>query len=317
MPLQRSPIDCIEERELDLLLLAGVHSSARLRSLFVEKITDLQQAEFIGAWRGVCANGGESDLLVLIRAADGRRIALMIEDKINALFQPRQAQRYRDRGEAGIKDGHWDVYRTCLCAPKAYGAPYVGSPDWDAVLFLEDVEAALADAEAGIDLLVRDAARRACGKYDNPRTPPHAEATAFWKRYAALCASEFPDLRMSELAETQSHNDPWIRFARALLPPDVLLEHKAWLGRVDLTFKGRTADELRSKVGPLLPTGIDIFPAGRSVAVRFTTPAINSKQPFEPQTANVRAALNGVRAMIALWPKLAEPTGFASHPSPA
>ncbi len=317
MLLHRSPIDSIEERELDLLLLAGIHSSVRLRCFLAERIASLQDADFVGAWRGVCADGGESDLLMLIRTTDGRRIALMMEDKINALFQPRQAERYRDRGEAGIKDGLWDSYRTCLCAPEAYGAPYASSPDWDAVIFLEDIEAALADAEAGVELLVRDAARRACGKYDNPRTPPHPEATAFWKRYASLCASEFPDLRMSELAATQSHNDPWVRFARSLLPPDILLEHKAWLGRVDLTFKGLKPDVLRARIGPLLPPGVDIFPAGGSAAVRFTTPVVNSKEPFEPQIANVRAALSGVRAIIALWPKLAESAGFASHSSEA
>ena len=317
MLLERSPIDSIEERELDLLLLAGLHSSARLRSLLVEKIAGLQQAELLGAWRGVCAGGGESDIIALIRTPDGRRIALMIEDKINALFQPGQAKRYRDRGDAGIDDGDWDAYLTCLCAPQAYAVPYVGSNDWHTVLFLEEIEAALADAETGIDFLVRHAARRACGKYDNPRTPANAQATAFWKRYAAFCAAEFPDLRMSELAETQSHNDPWVRFARSLLPPDVRLEHKAWLGRVDLTFNGVKPDMLRAKIGTLLPADFDICPAGGSSAVRYTTAVVNWRQPFEPQISELRSALEGVRTAIALWPAIAEPAGYARQSTAA
>src|SRR5437870_2266810 len=76
---------------------------------------------------------GEADLVVRYKAEGNKTIALLIEDKIRAVFQPKQALRYQDRGKAGIPN-EWDEYRTCLVGPESY---VKGVQGFDAVLYLQ------------------------------------------------------------------------------------------------------------------------------------------------------------------------------------
>ena len=54
---------------------------------------------------------GEVDLVVSLTAeetdGDTTRAVLLIEDKISAGFQPRQPERYRERGVEGVQKGWW------------------------------------------------------------------------------------------------------------------------------------------------------------------------------------------------------------------
>jgi hypothetical protein len=89
--LSRRPIDAVTEREIDLLLLMVLHCSPGFRAFLASKTAGPGDFEFLGAWRGVYDNLGESDLLVLLRDANGHRVAVMIEDKI------------ADSDEAGVR----------------------------------------------------------------------------------------------------------------------------------------------------------------------------------------------------------------------
>ncbi|MEQ1935953.1 MAG: hypothetical protein ABL962_19025, partial [Fimbriimonadaceae bacterium] len=83
---------------------------------------------------------GEADLVVSFRSDDpsGGSDVLLIENKINASFQPEQANRYRLRGESGVANGLWRSYRTVLVAPEKYiGAGH----DFDAAVSLEQLSA--------------------------------------------------------------------------------------------------------------------------------------------------------------------------------
>ena len=133
--ISRRSIDSVTEREFDLLLLILLHTSPAFRTFLVSKIVGVDRFEFLGAWRGVYGNLGESDLLVLLRDTNSCLDALMIEDKIDASFQPNQAGRYRHRGEQGRVLEQWERFVTCVCAPKAYAEP-VG---WDAILTYEEI----------------------------------------------------------------------------------------------------------------------------------------------------------------------------------
>ena len=120
--------------------------------------------EFLGAWRGVYDNLGECDLLVLVRDAKGRRVAIMVEDKIDASLQPGQANRYRQRGERGRALERWDRFTTCLCTPKEYAEPIGKGEAWDAILTYEEIEASLAAQEDAFAPFVRGALRQAAHK---------------------------------------------------------------------------------------------------------------------------------------------------------
>jgi hypothetical protein len=162
--VDRHQIDSIVEREIDLLLLMALHSSASFRSFVAEQAAGVAGLDFVDAWRGVADRAGESDLCVLFKDRDGRRVAVLIEDKIDAAFQPDQAGRYRKRGVLGVGIGHWDRFVTCLCAPERYAAPLSDAGEWDAVLTYEAIEARLAGSGDSFAPFVRLALARAIDK---------------------------------------------------------------------------------------------------------------------------------------------------------
>ena len=207
---QPSSLDSINERDLDLVLMIALHSSSAFRAALVKRLADVPIAGFISARRGVYDQQGETDILLEIRTESGERLAILIEDKIDASFQPRQAQRCRVRGEMGQTRDNWDRFLTCLCAPKRYALPHVG--DWDRVLLLEDVADMLATHDEPFAAFLSSALRQAVDKHERGGFVPNLQATAFWKRYADLYQLEFRDLRMSALPVVCSANDPWPRF---------------------------------------------------------------------------------------------------------
>jgi hypothetical protein len=91
------------------------------------------------AIRSVTTGAGESDVLVVYRSNDptASRVAILIENKIRASFQKDQADRYRERGEAGMGE-EWDSYWTCLVAPEKYSLGFAG---FDGRVSLEQIGA--------------------------------------------------------------------------------------------------------------------------------------------------------------------------------
>ena len=311
--LSRRPIDAVTEREIDLLLLMALHGSPGFRAFLASKIAGPGDFEFLGAWRGVFDNLGECDLLVLLRNAEGRRIAVMVEDKIDASFQPNQASRYRLRGEQGIALERWDRFITCLCAPKTYAEPIGKGDAWDAVLTYEEIEASLEAQEDTFAPFVRSALRQAADKQRSGGFVANQQASAFWAQYRRLQREEFPDLKMTALAEVQSANDPWPRFAGGVLPPRVKLEHKPWKGCVDLTFQDLKFEDLRSRLDGRLPANLEMCRTAPSSAVRATVPLLEATKPFEPQIEAAKEAFRAAEAILQLWPQIRQAAGFPPH----
>jgi hypothetical protein len=75
---------------------------------------------------------GETDVLATIHWADGSSSVLLIEDKVGAPFQPRQAERYRQRADA--LGG-----RAILIAPKEYPVSATNSALFDGVVRVEEI----------------------------------------------------------------------------------------------------------------------------------------------------------------------------------
>src|ERR1035441_3163681 len=118
----------VRERQIDFLL----QEEFSLGTAFLQKFLDLcgiqQKAIDVCDVRASVRDqydeesSGESDVVVLYRAegdAESARRALLIENKIDAAFQPDQAERYICRGKLGAPK-LWSAYATCLVAPRAY-----------------------------------------------------------------------------------------------------------------------------------------------------------------------------------------------------
>jgi len=87
------------ERDTDLLLLEEIIASHDFTSWFVSQINfmDAATAYVADAKRSVTHSTGESDLEILLIDDAKRTFGILIENKVGAGFQPKQALRYRER----------------------------------------------------------------------------------------------------------------------------------------------------------------------------------------------------------------------------
>jgi hypothetical protein len=302
---ERPPLGDVIERDLDALLLLEIHASLHFRDFLIHKVTHSREERFCGAWRGVYTHQGESDLLMLSDVENLGRTAILIENKINAPAQPAQAARYHERGREGIRDGHWEKYFVCLCSPAQY-LPIDLKRDWHVLLKFEDVVAQLAStalADPRASFLLK-ALQQGITKFEKGSFRPDLVASGFWAQYQQLCHKKYPDLGMTPLKAMQSRNEPWPKFAAGVLPSDIRLEHKPSRGLVDMTFTGRRAQEVKSKLAPLLKMSLTVERTPPSCALRRQVPIIKPAEPFEEQRAAIIEAFAAAQATLDLWPRV-------------
>jgi hypothetical protein len=112
----------IYERDVDIILGEEFDCNPDFSRWVLSKTKSLarEQGAVVEVYVSLSNESGESDLVVIFAAEDGSRFALLIEDKIDAVFQQEQLGRYRIRGQQGINSGRWTKFAVILLAPAAY-----------------------------------------------------------------------------------------------------------------------------------------------------------------------------------------------------
>jgi len=322
------------ERDIDLLLLEEFHAGDRFWRWLTGMALgeDLAAARFVRARHSVDQPSGESDLELAIEAPAGRRsrsdrsrrIRILFENKLDAVFQPQQAERYRQRGDAYLHNGECDRWVTVLLAPKAYlgwvehgeelwvmpaAAPCASRRDapprhgFDAVVTYEAMREwfrqapGLGARRAHKLALLEGAIRKAEEGY---RPVPDEPVTAFWQRYWELAQDRAPELNMAR-PEKKPAAAGFVHFHPVGLPKGAKLVHKLRHGKVDLQFTGGAArvPELQRVIEPLLKPGMALARAGKSVAVRIAVPAVDAARGMDAQQPAVAAGLAAARRLRA------------------
>jgi len=256
---------------------------------------------------------GESDVVVRLRNVDGKTVALLIENKIDAPPQPQQAERYRQRGEAGIRDGNWDLFRTVILAPDRYLKARAEASRYDASVSYEDLRAWFGTGNGDearrqykaqvVSLAIDQNLRGYTAKTDE-------RVTRFWAGYWLHASAEFPELAMPEPGPKPALSD-WIEFRPAGLPKDRHLYHKLENGFVDLQRDGagERVEALQASNVHLLGRDLDVVKTGKSASVRAVVPSIDR---FGDPTAHIDAIRAGLRAafrLLCLSPAFREESG--------
>ncbi len=114
-------ISWVSERDTDLLLVEAISSRPDFCDFLLESIWFSEYMwwtlSFIG--RSVTQSIWESDVELLIEK-DNNTLCVMIENKINASFQPQQDERYRLRGENRVAEWSCHEFHSILFAPEIY-----------------------------------------------------------------------------------------------------------------------------------------------------------------------------------------------------
>jgi hypothetical protein len=251
---------------------------------------------------------GEADLVVLITATlpSGHvvKLALLIEDKINAGFQPSQPQRYRQRGNEGESSGYWDSFVTVLVAPAAY---ITLSHGFDVAVSLEQIRGWICP---------HDAARRAfkVGKIDEAikKQGTHgvrnvdSDMTAFrisYYEYLQIFNSHRGTNFTIRAPAPTYYGDTWFVLKSASLPVWVQLRHMAQTGNIEIDFKDVEFAK-SDRLAKFLESDMVLISTGKykqHVTVRISTPQIPMFDSFERDRLKVGAALLSAERLWKLY----------------
>jgi len=299
-------LKAVTERDIDLLLLEELHISKSFCRWILKSGGLIANGRLRVEWAAHSISHpilGESDLEMVVSAPDGAKHALLIEDKIDASPQPEQADRYRKRGDAGIKDGKWNDYRTCIIAPEGY-LENVGDADrYDSKISYEEIRkwflkqadgAARAQYRARFLEYAIEQYRRGYTPIDDPNM------SNFRNRYYELVMEQFPELRMRTPREIIPARASWMRFYPKELPKGFVLRHKTRHGRVDLELRGcaEKVDQIRSENKSVLDDDMEVIEAAKSAAVSIPVPDIDPALGLDTQQWKV---MKGLGAAVRLW----------------
>lgn len=247
--LKASFVSPVEERHIDYLLeeafladsdfLPFFLRSAGRSSIAVSGEAGASMAESCrSAVRSVSNEVGETDLLVLY-ASDDTQLpkAILIEDKIRAGFQPEQAERYRQRGEAGLGK-HWSGHFTCLVAHSKFAHD---GDDFDAVVTLETLQAYFKQRMDPHSQFAARVLQQTVSKFETTGIKVvHEGMTRFRASYAAEFNKRFASKEWwHQPARLAWWDDTWFECRRHSWAKGVKVVHQARPGRVQLVLPFR------------------------------------------------------------------------------
>ena len=303
----------IQEFWIDFLLEEEFRVDPNFARLFLaeaypeNKILDVRVREVI---HSMTDKFGEADLVVLFErtqeGCEGAQIALLIEDKITASFQPLQADRYRRRGEDGKKTGLWREYRTVLVAPEKY-LPGDQTHGFDAKLPLEQIKHWLCPSDearhrykcARIDEAIAKKNISGVQIVDPAMTAFRATYYAYLQDFNARRKTNF----VGRLPRPTYWGDYWFKLKSADLPLWSRLRHRAPTGDVSIDFY---AVDIKNVAGlrEVLDQDMRLLATGKYLqhtSIRLGIPKIASFESFEDSRNTVEAALQAAERLWSLY----------------
>lgn len=291
----QAAVPVLMERDVDLLLLEELHTNPAFVAWFGAQC-GLSEARFDGTWLSVSDADGETDVLLRVHAVNGR-VGVLIEDKIAAGEQPDQGARYVIRGERQRREGAFDCFVTCICAPQVYLDALPADSLYQYRLAYETIAAWFA-AQPGAraqwrhDLLQTAIAQGRKGYV----MVPNDAVTAFHREYWERLSRTQPSLSMVR-PTTKGSSGKWIVVSVPGWPKTMRLNHKLALGSVELGFDRHSHAELLEVAVELPP---DVLPirTGRSGSLAIKVPVLDVTKPFAAQTVAVDAAFVAMQRLV-------------------
>lgn len=287
----------VTERDIDLLLLEEFHVNNDFVAWFCGEI-DLHNVIAAGAWHSLSDTDGESDLVLRVLQEESR-IGILIENKVNAPAQYRQAERYHLRGKRLVEEGKLDSYRTVICAPQCYISPPLPENDYQHRISYEDIETWFRTQQGQgrravwrryVMLAAIDQGRRGYTMAVNPAiTKFHLD---YWKHLRL----RHPKIQMAR-PQGRGNGSTWIVLKGIGFPRGVKLSHKFDQQVMELGFEKRTVDEILA-VKSDWPDDIHPVQKGGTASLAIDIPAIDMTLDFGAQTTGIEKALESAYRLM-------------------
>ena len=296
----------VSERDMDLLFLEEFATNEDFLKLFTKKIEGIDFADYrivSEELSFVDAALGESDLTIILEH-EGHKVALLIEDKINAVAQPRQYERYVERGEKGVRESIYDAFFVFLIAPAEYLHDNANAQKYSLRVTYEECRELFSTADDVRSELKYRQITEAIELGHKPYSKIVDEAsTAFWGKYVRYMQTHRPEIELKSKVSEKSKNGDWPTYKTSLDMKTVYIHHKMKMkgveySYIDLTFSGlaeyreQLKELLKDMLGEHYDPQFGVHRAGKSAVLRLVAPkCLDWQMSFEEQLDTVEEHL--------------------------
>jgi len=313
----------VAERDVDFLLVEEFRCSMSFQQWFLRHsfrdrdAKELRMFSLTKVLHSLSSSGagpGETDLVLVYDSAEPpRRMAVLIENKIDADFQDRQGERYQERKQMLLAAQECDEAVCVLTAPAEYVEQRGGRELFDTCIAYEDMMAhwkgriLTEPTELAERLTFRcEVLDYAIEQYRRVWPPvPDAQITSLWVLHYERAREVAPDLRMKR-PDDRPAQSTWVYFNEGLpkdrLLPTCDLYHRMKEARV--LFVIHTWAEYIDLVEPILHPKLDrdmcLTQVGNALAVSLDVPPIDLAKSADEQTETIDVALRAA-ARLRKW----------------
>jgi len=288
----------VSEFEIDWLICLELNGNDAFRSWLTDRVFK-SSVVHVRAYRSIVhGNLGESDLIWLVEDSNRVRHMALIENKIDAIAQYRQHERYTLRGEEYRVKGICCHFKTALIAPRNYHSH--DSDCYQVRINYEDVrdwfEAQADERSAYIVTLFNAAIEKRIYQL-----PPDPAISSFRRSIWELARREFPEI---ELLEPKPGRETWViqSYGSASVKYKMFSNNGVYSRAVvDLELPGKAAEvealQLKYAID-LESLSAHIAPTGKSASIRIEVPPIS---PPEFDESAAREALRAWSRLLTWW----------------
>lgn len=272
----------IQERDMDLLFMESIATDREFVRLFLDKAAEKYDSfDVLSVALSETEPGlGESDITAVL-SVDGRKIGLLLEDKIDAPATPEQADRYRKRAKRAIKEGKYEYPLIFIICPAEYDNKNEEAKNYPFCLTYEECKNYFernGDIKGQLKSQQLNQAINAA-KVKNWTKDP--DAMAFFKKYRAYMEENHSTL---DLRNSQDSNGWWPHYGTEF--GNVYMYHKVSDGVVDLTFPGGAEkisafEQIATWLRAHNMEEVRAVKTGKAAALRISVPVLDQHKPFE------------------------------------
>lgn len=300
--------DGISERDMDMLFLEEFVASEEFLKIFTSKINVIDAKVLSVQASKTDIELGESDMTVIIES-NSKRIGLLIEDKIDAIAMPDQAQRYVLRGKKGKQQKEYNEFHVFIVAPEKYLSSNMEASKYPNQISYETILDYFENRDDNRSLFKIQQIKLAIEQQKTGYQPiEDKRVTEFWNRYSKYQKQNYPSLNLLYNNEIKGTRAWWPRFNT--VTNKLYIVHKSNFGYIDLTFDGcaerilEIEELLTNTIGDYLSEGYTVNIIGKSAAIRLNVPVIDFHQPFDEQFQEIKDCFEAIYKMNNLAKKL-------------
>lgn len=286
------PIESIQERDVDLILLEEFSTDVSFCEWFIQELDLPHLTAVNGAWRSISDFGlGETDILFSYRSND-QKIVVLIENKLDTSFQNEQYNRYLKRANEYVSSKDCDQAYVILIAPKLYCE---NQNEFESYLTYESIAERFEFVGSIRNLFKSKLMQIGIEKLRRGYQPVNSvPVQKFWGSYWNYKQAHYPGLIMKKPGIVP-HNSDWPMLFDERLK-GIVFYHKLAQGNADATFKG-FSDVVEHQIKGMLPEWARLVKHSKSFSMRVTCEPVDRTRNFESQVERVAKGLDSLERL--------------------